>query len=123
MGRSVAQDERARLRAGIDRIDRHLLRLLSRRWRMVDAMARTKAGPEEAHDPVRSRQILDRIAQNAARSSLPVDAAVQIWSLLLDLSVAHQRDRLAAGSSNARPDEESPLHLRDRMPARPPAGE
>lgn len=123
MGRPVTPDERARIRARIDRVDRHLLRLLSCRWQLVDAMARTKRHPDEAHDPVRSWQILDRIAQRAAQSGLPVDVAVRVWSLLLDLSVAHQRERLAAVSSNAQPDEESPLNHRDRMPAHPPAGE
>jgi isochorismate pyruvate lyase len=123
MGRPVAQDERTRIRAEIDRIDRELLRLLSCRWHRIDAMTRTKAYPEDAHDPIRSRQILDGISQRAAQSDLPVDVAVQIWSLLLDLSVAYQRDRIVAAFSDARPDEEHPLRLRGRMPARPPAGE
>lgn len=123
MGRPVTPHGRARIRAAIDRIDRHLLRLLSHRWQLVDAMTRAKTHPDEAHDPVRSREILDRISRRAAQSDLPVDVAVRIWSLLLGLSVAHQRNRLIAGFSNAWPDEESPSHLRDQTPVRPRAGE
>lgn len=123
MDRAVARKDRARIRREIDRVDRALLRLLSRRWRLVEDVARTKTHAASVYDPARSRQILARIKRMAARHGLPADSAVQIWSLLIDLSVAHQRDRLGTGPTVVRRSEGCRSLPRDQGPARLPAAE
>lgn len=104
MGRSVAHCELSRLRKTIDQTDRQLLRLLSRRWRLIEAIARTKANADAVHDPVRSRQILARIQRSAAQYGLPPDVAAQLWSLMLELSVVHQRSYLEKRGRAGLPD-------------------
>lgn len=85
---SVPEPELSRLRAGIDRLDAELVRLLGERAALAAALGRLKAAQgAPPFDPAREELILARVAAQVAPPLAP-EAARRIWRAILDESRA-----------------------------------
>ncbi|MBV9528627.1 chorismate mutase, partial [Sphingomonas sp.] len=60
------------VRAGVDAVDRELVRLLGRRFGYMDAAARIKPTRDTVRDEARKAQVLDNVRQAAATAGVPV---------------------------------------------------
>lgn len=80
----------AEVRAGVDAVDRDLIRLLRRRFDYMDAAARIK--PERGHvrDEARKAEVIANARAAAAAAGLPADAIAALWDALVEASIAYE---------------------------------
>lgn len=80
----------AEVRAGVDAVDRDLIRLLRRRFDYMDAAARIK--PERGHvrDEARKAEVIANARTAAAAAGLPADAIAALWDALVEASIAYE---------------------------------
>jgi isochorismate pyruvate lyase len=80
------------VRAAIDAIDDQLVALLARRVAYVERAAAIKPAlgiPAKA--PERVAQVLARVEARASDCGLPSDLANELWRLMIDWSIDHER--------------------------------
>jgi len=84
------------VRAELDRIDQGLLALFAERHRYVTRMAHIKTDPHEAHDPTRTKAVLDKQRKRAEELGLDEDQAELIWKTLIDWNVNYEKGIIVA---------------------------
>jgi isochorismate pyruvate lyase len=78
------------VRAGVDAIDRDLVRLLALRQRYMDAAARIKPSRDLVHDQARIDQVLANVARAAAQAGLSWSIAEPVWRTLIERCISHE---------------------------------
>jgi isochorismate pyruvate lyase len=78
----------AGLRAEIDRVDRQLVRLLSRRQRYIERAAEIKQQRSEIRDESRIADVLAKVAVAAGKEGLDPSLAEAVWRVLMEKSIA-----------------------------------
>lgn len=78
------------VRAGVDEIDRALVRLLVRRQGYMDAAARIKPSRDSVRDEARIAQVLDNVQREARENGLSWDIAEPVWRTLIERCIAHE---------------------------------
>lgn len=83
----------AEVRAGVDSLDRELVRLLAERFRFMDAAARIKPERGQVRDEARKRQVIANAAAEAARLGLDPAIVEALWETLVEGSIAHELEK------------------------------
>jgi isochorismate pyruvate lyase len=89
------------VRAGVDAVDRELVRLLATRQGYMEAAARIKADRSKVHDVARIEDVVAKVLVEAGNIGLSPEIAEPVWRLLIDRSIAHELqawDALRAGA-------------------------
>lgn len=86
------------LRQEIDRIDRELIALLAERVACIDRAAEIKAEHGlPARIEERVAEVLAHVRVNALDAGVDTDLTRQLWTLLIEWSIAREEARLGAG--------------------------
>lgn len=88
------------VRAGVDEIDRALVKLIARRQGYMDAAARIKPDRESVRDEARKAEVLDNVAREAEEAGLEPARLRAVWNELVEQSIAYEVvrwDRLRTG--------------------------
>jgi isochorismate pyruvate lyase len=75
------------LRTEIDRLDRSLVRLLSRRQRYIERAAEIKQQRSEIRDESRIADVLAKVAVAAGKEGLDPALAGAVWRVLMEKSI------------------------------------
>lgn len=86
----------ADVRAGIDRLDRLLVALLSERQRYIERAAEIKGRRQDIRDEARITDVLAKVSAEAERVGLKVDLAQAVWRTLMEGSIAYEMQRFEA---------------------------
>lgn len=86
----------ADVRAGVDALDRTLVKLLAERQRFMDAAARIKGDRGAVRDEARIQDVLQKVLASAAREGLSPDIAEPVWRELMERCIAHEFERFDA---------------------------
>lgn len=80
----------AEVRAGVDALDRELMRLIAVRFGYMRAAARIK--PEKGHvrDEARKAEVIANVREDARREQLPEEELGAIWDALVESSIAYE---------------------------------
>lgn len=78
------------VRAGVDAIDRELVRLLRIRAGYMEAAARIKPDREAVRDEARKQDVLDKVTATSAAAGLPLQIAEPVWEALVEASIAYE---------------------------------
>ncbi|KAF0174513.1 MAG: isochorismate pyruvate lyase [Alphaproteobacteria bacterium] len=78
------------VRAGVDEIDRALVKLIARRQGYMDAAARIKPKREHVRDEARIQQVLDNVRANAGAAGLSWTIAEPVWRTMMEACIAHE---------------------------------
>ncbi|GAB5347672.1 chorismate mutase [Alteriqipengyuania sp. 357] len=80
----------AEVRAGVDALDRELMRMIAVRFGYMRAAARIK--PERGHvrDEARKAEVIANVREDARRENLPEEALGDIWDALVETSIAYE---------------------------------
>jgi isochorismate pyruvate lyase len=81
------------VRFGVDRLDEEILALIGRRFRYMDAAARIKPARGAVRDEARKARILANAARLACAHEIPEAAAVALYEMLVEASIAYELDR------------------------------
>ncbi len=84
------------VRAGVDEIDRALVKLIARRQGYMDAAARIKPRREHVRDEARILQVLDHVRANAEAAGLSWDIAEPVWRTMMEACIAYEFGRFDA---------------------------
>jgi isochorismate pyruvate lyase len=77
----------AELRTEIDRVDRQLVGLLSRRQRYIERAAEIKQQRSEIRDESRILDVLAKVAVAARKHGLDPALAAAVWRVLMETSI------------------------------------
>lgn len=91
----------AEVRAGVDGVDRHLMKLLERRFGYMRAAARIKPDRDAVRDEARKREVIGNAVVHARAAGLPDHDIADIWDRLVETSIAYELeeyDRTRGGS-------------------------
>lgn len=80
----------AQVRAGVDEIDRLLVRLIARRQGYMDAAARIKPNRASVRDEDRIEQVLSNVQKEAWEVGLSWAIAEPVWRTLIEQCIAHE---------------------------------
>jgi isochorismate pyruvate lyase len=92
------------VRAGVDAVDRALVRLIAYRQVYMDAAARIKTTRAAVRDEARIQQVLDNVRQHAEVAGLSWAIAEPVWHTMMERCIAHefeQFDHLKPDSANS----------------------
>ncbi len=78
------------VRAGVDEVDRMLVKLMARRQRYMDAAARIKPSRAVVRDLTRVEQVVARVREAAARDGLSLAIAEPVWRTLIERCIAYE---------------------------------
>ena len=78
------------VRAGVDGIDRALVRLLAMRQLYMDAAARIKPQRAAVRDEARIEQVLCNVKARAEAAGLSWAIAEPVWRALIERCIAHE---------------------------------
>jgi isochorismate pyruvate lyase len=81
------------VRAGVDALDRALVRLIAHRQAYMDAAARIKPTRGAVRDEARIQQVLDNVRQNSEASGLSWAIAEPVWRTLMERCIAHEFEK------------------------------
>ncbi|MBL8558412.1 MAG: chorismate mutase [Hyphomonadaceae bacterium] len=84
------------VRAGVDEIDRALVRLIARRQGYMDAAARIKPKRELVRDEARINQVLDNVRANAEAAGLSWSIAEPVWRTMMEACIAYEFEKFDA---------------------------
>lgn len=84
------------VRAGVDEIDRALVRLIARRQGYMDAAARIKQDRAVVRDEARIQQVLDNVRANAEAAGLAWRIAEPVWRTMMEACIAYEFDQFDA---------------------------
>jgi isochorismate pyruvate lyase len=89
----------ADVRAGIDRLDAELVRLLAARAAYIDRAAAIKAGADlPARIDDRVEEVVANVRAHALAQGLPPDLVEKLWRRLIDWSIAREETLLGPDS-------------------------
>lgn len=80
------------VRAGVDAVDRELIRLLARRFAYMRAAARIKHDRADVRDEARKAEVIANAAELAGEQSLPTALIEELWERLVEGSIAYEFD-------------------------------
>lgn len=80
------------VRAGVDMLDRELVRLLVIRQGYMDAAARIKQDRNAVHDEARIEDVVAKVIESARTQGLNPDIAEPVWRKLIERCIAHEFD-------------------------------
>ena len=78
------------VRAGVDEIDRALVRLIARRQGYMDAAARIKQIRAAVRDEARIQQVLDNVRANGEAAGLSWTIAEPVWRAMMEACIAYE---------------------------------
>ncbi|WP_136161496.1 chorismate mutase [Sphingomonas flavalba] len=78
------------VRAGVDAVDRALMRLIATRFGYMDAAARIKPERSAVRDEPRKAQVIANARRSAAAAGVPEDVAAGLWDWLVEASIAYE---------------------------------
>lgn len=78
------------VRAGVDRVDRELIRLLQRRFGYMKAAARIKSERTAVRDEARKAQVHTNVLQAAKEAGVPAPVVSALWEQLIEASIAYE---------------------------------
>jgi isochorismate pyruvate lyase len=81
------------VRAGVDEIDRALVKLIARRQGYMDAAARIKTTRASVRDEARIQQVLDNVRANAEAAGLSWSIAEPVWRTMMEACIAYEFDK------------------------------
>lgn len=81
------------VRAGVDALDRELVRLLVTRQGYMHAAARIKPNREAVYDQDRIEDVVAKVLVEARVQGLSADIAEPVWRKLIERCIAHEFDR------------------------------
>ncbi len=92
------------VRAGVDAVDRVLVKLIARRQAYMDAAARIKPDREAVRDEARIAEVLAKVQAEAWEQGLSWAIAEPVWRAMIEACIAHEfeafdnnAERTAAG--------------------------
>ena len=80
----------AQVRAGVDRLDDALVKLLAERQRFITAAARIKTARGTVHAAGRIEAVIEHVKSAARREGLSEAIAEPVWRVLVDRCIAHE---------------------------------
>ena len=80
----------AEVRAGVDQVDRELIRLLERRFGYMRAAARIKMERAAVRDEGRKAQVHANVLSAANAAALPAGLVTTLWEQLIEASIAYE---------------------------------
>jgi len=80
----------ADVRAGVDTLDRELVRLLVIRQGYMDAAARIKQDRDAVYDAERIEDVVNKVLETAQNEGLNPDIAEPVWRKLIERCIAHE---------------------------------
>ncbi len=80
------------VRAGVDAVDRELVRLLVVRQGYMAAAARIKPNREAVRDEERIEEVVSKVLAEARRAGLSPAIAEPVWRELIERCIAHEFD-------------------------------
>lgn len=80
------------VRAGVDSLDRELVRLLVIRQAYMKAAARIKPNREAVYDEDRIEDVVSKVLVEANKAGLSADIAEPVWRKLIERCIAHEFD-------------------------------
>lgn len=78
------------VRAGVDELDRELVRLLVIRQGYMEAAARIKPTLDNVRVPWRIEEVVEKVLDSAAREGLSPRIAEPVWRELIERCIAHE---------------------------------
>src|ERR1700688_878637 len=81
----------AEVRAGVDALDREIVRLLAQRQGYMRAAARIKTSRDRVYDAARIEDIIVKVKAAARQDGLSEAIAEPVWRLLIDRCIALDR--------------------------------
>ena len=81
------------VRAGVDEIDRALVKLIARRQGYMDAAARIKQTRASVRDEARIQQVLDNVRANAGAAGLSWTIAEPVWRTMMEACIAYEFEK------------------------------
>ena len=78
------------VRAGVDDVDRRIVRLLKRRFGYMDAAARIKPDREAVRDEWRKADVLAKVDAEAEALGVDRTLAARLYEDLIETSIAHE---------------------------------
>jgi len=81
------------VRAGVDEIDRALVKLIARRQGYMDAAARIKPKREHVRDEARIQQVLDNVRANGEAAGLSWAIAEPVWRSMMEACIAYEFEK------------------------------
>lgn len=84
--------EMSEVRAGIDALDRQLVRLLAHRQRFIEAAGRIKPTRDDVRVPWRIEEVVAKVLAEAERAGLSPAIAEPVWRELIERSIAHEHE-------------------------------
>ncbi len=84
------------VRAGVDALDRELVRLLVIRQGYMNAAARIKPNRDAVYDEARIEDVVAKVLTESERLGLSADIAEPVWRKLIERCIAHEFDRYDA---------------------------
>lgn len=81
------------VRAGVDALDRELVRLLVTRQGYMHAAARIKPNRDAVYDADRIEDVVEKVLIEARAQGLSPAIAEPVWRKLIERCIAHEFDR------------------------------
>ncbi len=78
------------VRAGVDAIDRELVRLIAIRTGYMEAAARIKPDRAAVRDEGRKQDVLNKVKAQAEAADLTLSIAEPVWETLVEASIAYE---------------------------------
>ena len=78
------------VRAGVDDVDRQIIRLLQRRFGYMDAAARIKPDRETVRDERRKADVLAKVEAAAVAEGVDPELVARMYEDLIETSIAHE---------------------------------
>lgn len=78
------------VRAGVDALDRALVRLIAHRQAYMDAAARIKPNRAAVRDEARIQQVLDNVRRHSEVAGLSWSIAEPVWRIMMERCIAHE---------------------------------
>ena len=78
------------VRAGVDALDRELVRMLVRRQGYMDAAARIKQDRDAVHDEARIEDVVAKVVAEARKQGLSPDIAEPVWRKMIERCIAYE---------------------------------
>ncbi|WP_421792980.1 chorismate mutase [Hyphobacterium sp.] len=78
------------VRAGVDAVDRELVKLIKIRSGYMEAAARIKPDRDAVRDEDRKADVLNKVRRSSQTAGLPLAIAEPVWETLVEASIAYE---------------------------------
>lgn len=78
------------VRAGVDELDRELVRMLVTRQGYMEAAARIKPTIEDVRVPWRIEDVVEKVLETARQEGLSARIAEPVWREMIECCIAHE---------------------------------